>query len=101
MNGVSSAKTGKFYSAKLLAIRYSRKRGVPWNPWNPFWIGHWVGFGESLKCVKGGSSGFLLKFHSGTHGPFQELCRHAKGVAMGLRNFLIVGLERSLLRMFF
>ena len=39
------------------------------------------------------------KTRSGTHGLFEELGRHVKGV--GLRNVLIVGLVMSALSMFF
>ena len=38
-----------------------------------------VGFEEYLQHVKVPSSRLLLKFHSGTHGLFEELGRHAKG----------------------
>ena len=36
-----------------------------------------VGFEEYLKYVKGPSSRLLFSFHSGTHGLFEKLRRHA------------------------
>ena len=57
-----------------------------------------VGFEEYLEYVKEASSRLLSKFHSGTHGLFEELGRHAKGV--GHWNVLIVELVRSRLSMF-
>ena len=37
-----------------------------------------IGFEEYLKHEKGSSSKLLFKFHSRTHGLFEELDRHAK-----------------------
>ena len=58
-----------------------------------------MGLSLRFETCKGPSSRLLFKFRSVTHGLFEDLGRHAKGV--GLRNVLIVGLVRSLLSMFF
>ena len=58
-----------------------------------------IGFEEDLECVKGTLSKLLFKFRSGTHGLFEELCRHDKGV--GHRSVLIARLVRNRLSMFF
>ena len=50
-----------------------------------------IGFEERLE---GAPSRLFLKFRSGTHGLFEGLGRHDKGV--GYRNVLIVGLEHVL-----
>ena len=37
-----------------------------------------IGFEEYLEYVKGAPSRSFFRFHSGTHGLFEELCRHVK-----------------------
>ena len=60
---------------------------------------HEIGFKEYLEYVKGAPSRLFLKFGLGTHGLFEELGRHDKGV--GHRSVLIAGLVRNRLSMFF
>ena len=58
-----------------------------------------IGFEEYLEYVKGTPSRLFLKFCSGTHGLFEGLSRHVKGV--GHKSVLITGLVRNRLSMFF
>ena len=58
-----------------------------------------IGFEDYLEYVNRAPSRLFLKFHSGTHGLFEELGRHDKGV--GHRSVVIVGLVTSRLSMSF
>ena len=59
-----------------------------------------IGFEKYLENVKCAPSRLFLKLHSGTHGLFEELGRHAKG-RVSHRSVLIVGLVSSQLSRFF